>query len=176
LYTELPSIEVVDNYLEELWSKSKYREYIINYLIRYYYVRNQDLIFDIVETKTATLEDPNANYLWLDRKKQAVHYIRNSYKTAKTYGQKVAKIDNERFLHAVKKCNRQMYAFPITEDPDKIGYYIQKMTPLQLGEGKILKIIIDHYKNDYSKMQEIAKSRGTNEAVLLTSYSISYDH
>ena len=65
-----------------------------------------DLIFDIVETKKETLEDPNANYLWVDRKKQMVHYIRNNYKTFKTYGQRVSRIDNERFLVACKKCQR----------------------------------------------------------------------
>ena len=69
-----------------------------------------------------------------------------------------------------------MYCFPITTDPDKIGYYIQKMTLKQLGEGRVLKIIIDHYKSDYSKIQEIARSRGTAESVILSSYNISYDH
>ncbi len=176
LYTELPTLDELDNFIEDLWNKAKYREYIVNYLIRHHYVRNQDLMFDICETKRETLEDTTKNWLWLDRKKQTVHYIRNNYKTFKTYGQKVTKIDNERFLKAVKWCNRQMYCFPLADSADKIGYYVQKMTYLQLGEGKMLKVIIDHYKSDYSKIQEIAKSRGTNETVLLTSYSIAYDH
>ena len=108
MFTILPSLNLFDDFLEELWQKNKFRDYIVNYLIRHHYVRNQDLIFDIVETKRETLENENANYLWLDRKKQIVHYIRNNYKTARTYGQKVTKIDNERFLKAVKTCNRQM--------------------------------------------------------------------
>lgn len=176
LFTELPSLEELDHFIETLWKKGMYRDYICNYLIRYYYVRNMDLLFDICETKRETLEDTTKNYLWLDRKSQRVNYIRNTYKTAKTYGQKVTVITNERFLRAVKVCNRQMYAFPITTDPEKIGYYIQKMTLNQLGEGRILKIIIDHYKSDYSKIQEIARSRGTAESVILSSYNISYDH
>jgi hypothetical protein len=133
-------------------------------------------MFDIVETKRETLEDPNANYLWLDRKKQTVHYIRNNYKTAKTYGSQIAKIDNERFLVAVKKCARQMFSFPLTDSPDKIGYYVQKLTFRQLGEGDCLKIIINHYRNDISRLKEISQSRGTNLDVLLTSYNINYDH
>ena len=176
LYTELPSLEEVDNFIETLWKKGMYRDFICNYLIRYYYVRNQDLLFDICETKRETLEDQTKNYLWLDRKNQRVNYIRNTYKTAKTYGQKVTAITNERFLRAVKVCNRQLYCFPLTTEPDKIGYWVSKITFRQLGEGRMLKIIIDHYKSDYSKIQEIARSRGTNENVLLTSYSISYDH
>ena len=176
LFTELPSLEEVDNFIETLWKKGMYRDYICNYLIRYYYVRNMDLLFDICETKRETLEDQTKNWLWLDRKKMCVHYIRNTYKTAKTYGQKVTAITNERFLRAVKVCNRQMYAFPITTDPEKIGYYIQKMTLNQIGEGMILKAVINHYRDDISKLKEISQSRGTNLEILLTSYNINYDH
>lgn len=176
LYTVLPSLEELDNFIETLWKQSKYRDYIVNYLIRHHYVRNQDLMFDIVETKRETLEDPEKNYLWLDRKKQVVHYIRNNYKTAKTYGQKVTKIDNERFLRAVKVCNRQMYCFPLTTEPDKIGYHVSKLTLNQIGEGKMLKAVINHYRDDISRLKEISQSRGTNLEVLLTSYNINYDH
>ena len=176
MFTELPSLEEFDLFLEDLWQKSKFRDYIVNYLIRHHYVRNMDLIFDIVETKSQTLEDETQNYLWLDRKKQVVHYIRNNYKTFRTYGQKVIKIDNERFLTAVKKCHRQMYCFPITEDSDKIGYYIQKMSFRELGESACLKIIINHYRDDITRIKEISQSRGTNLETLLTSYNINYDH
>ena len=176
LFTQLPSIDELDAFIETLWKQSKYRDYIVNYLIRHHYVRNQDLLFDICETKRETLDEPDKNWLWLDRKKMCVHYIRNTYKTAKTYGQKVTKIDNERFLRAVKVCNRQMYCFPLATDPDKIGYYVQKLTFNELGEGAMLKIIINHYRGDISRLKEISQSRGTNLEVLLTSYNITYDH
>jgi len=174
MFTNLPDISEFDAYIEKLWSSNMYRDYIINFLLRHHYVRNQDLIFDIVDTKAATLDDPNANYLWLDRKKQMVHYIRNNYKTAKTYGQKVTKIDNERFLHAVKKCHKQMYCFPITDDVDKIGYYVQKLSFNKLGEGACMKIIVNHYRDDIQRLKEISQSRGTNLETLMTSYNITY--
>jgi len=174
MFTILPELEKFDEYLETLWNKNNFRDYIVNFLIRHHYVRNQDLIFDIVETKTATLEDPNANYLWLDRKKQLVHYIRNNYKTAKTYGQKVTKIDNERFLHSVKKCNKQMYCFPLADSPEKIGYVVKKISFAQLGEGLCLKMIINHYRDDIQRLKEISQSRGTDLNTLLTSYNITY--
>lgn len=174
LFTALPTLQEFDDFLETLWKKDNYRSYIVNYLIRHHYVRNMDLIFDIVESKRETLEDPTKNWLWLDRKKQCVHYIRNNYKTFKTYGQKVTKIDNERFLRAVKVCNRQMYCFPLTDSPDKIGFHVQKLTLGALGEGAMLKIIIQHYKGDYQKLKEISQSRGTNLETLMSSYNISF--
>ena len=54
-YTDLPELDEFDTFIENLWKRGMYREYIVNYLIRHYYVRNLDLIFDIVETKKETL-------------------------------------------------------------------------------------------------------------------------
>ena len=60
--------------------------YIINYLMRHFYTRNLDLIFEIVETKNETLQDKTKNYLWINRRQMCIVYIRNNYKTARTYG------------------------------------------------------------------------------------------
>ena len=64
LFSDLPPLSVFDDYLEDLWNKHLYREYIINYLIRHHYVRNQDCIFDIVETKRETLETSWSQKEW----------------------------------------------------------------------------------------------------------------
>lgn len=176
---ELPSLEDYDIYLESLWDKKKYKEYIINYLLRHHYVRNMDLIFDIVSSKSETLDDLCKNYIWLDRRQSRCVYIRNMHKTAKTYGQKTAIITDKRFLSAVKKEFKKMDSFPIEEDPALIGYRINKMTlpdkkGNRLGESNCLKIIVNHYRDNYQKLKEISLSRGTNLEVLLTSYNISY--
>jgi hypothetical protein len=176
---ELPSLEDYDIYLESLWDKKKYKEYIINYLLRHHYVRNLDLIFDIVSSKSETLDDLCKNYIWLDRRQSRCVYIRNMHKTAKTYGQKTAIITDKRFLSAVKKEFKKMDSFPIEEDPALIGYRINKMTlpdkkGNRLGESNCLKIIVNHYRDNYQKLKEISLSRGTNLEVLLTSYNISY--
>ena len=57
---ELPTLEDYDIYLESLWVKKKYKEYIINYLLRHHYVRNLDLIFDIVSSKSE-IKEASAN-------------------------------------------------------------------------------------------------------------------
>ena len=61
-----------------------------------------------------------------------------------------------------------------------IGYYVSKMTMLnskgqRLGEGDCLKIIVNHYPDNYQKVDEVSKSRGANFKVLMTSYNISYN-
>ena len=89
---DLPSLEEYDQYVDDLWTAGKYRDFIVNYLLRHHYVRNLDLIFDTATTKAETL-DVTKNWLWLDRRNLRCVYIRNSYKTAKTYGQKTVVID-----------------------------------------------------------------------------------
>ena len=168
----LPGLGEFDAYIEFLWSSKKYKEYIVNFLIRHHYVRNKDLLFDIVDKKSEI--DETGNWMWIDRRNQRCVYYRNDYKTANTYGPKTNVIDNERFLKAAKMCHKNMSDFPITDSEDKIGYHIQKMSYLKLGEGALLKIIINHYKSDISRLKEISSSRGTDLGVLLTSYNITY--
>ena len=172
---ELPSLEEYDAFVENLWQKKMHREYIINYLMRFHYVRNLDCIFDIVATKAETLADKTKNYLWINKRNLSVVYIRNNYKTFKTYGQKSVEIKSERFIKSVKVCFKQMYAFPITEDPALIGYHISNMSFNRLGESNCLKIIINAYRSNYQKIEEISRSRGTNTQTLMTSYNISYN-
>ncbi len=173
-YIVLPSISEFDAYLESLWENNSYRDYIVNYLIRHHYVRNLDLIFEVVESKKETKANECMNYLWLDRKKQQVVYIRNNYKTKGTYGQKTSVIDNERFLTAVKKTHKSGNAWPITPDESKIGYYIKRISFNELGEGLCLKIIVNEYRGDINMLKRISESRGTDLNTLLTSYNITY--
>ena len=81
-FKELPELAEYDAFVDSLWSECKYREYIVNYLMRHYYVRNQDLMFDIVDTKTETLADRCKNYLWVNKSKKCMTYIRNLYTIA----------------------------------------------------------------------------------------------
>ena len=168
----LPSLGEFDAYIELLWSNKKYKEYIINFLIRHHYVRNKDLLFDIVDKKSEI--DEISNWLWIDRRNQRCVYYRNDYKTANTYGPKTSVIDNERFLKAAKMCHKNLSDFPITDSEDKIGYHIMKLTFKKLGEGALLKIIINHYKSDIQRLKEISSSRGTDLGVLLTNYNVTY--
>ena len=167
-FIQLPTIEALDDYLEQLYVKQKWGDYIINYLLRHHYVRNQDLLFDIVAKKGDT-EDPEKNYIWVNRRKLECTYIRNKYKTANTYGSKSVVITNERFLHALKKVVK-----PIIPNESQVGYYVQKASLNGIGEGATMKIIVNHYKHDIHKLKEISESRGTNIGVLLTSYNIEY--
>lgn len=172
MYMVLPSLDEFDKFIEETYQAQQWVRYIINHLLRHYFVRNKDLMFHFVETQRET-QDTCKNYMLWERKHLRMTWIRNDYKTANKYGQKRVVLDNERLLMALKKAN-QMGAFPLADDETKIGYIVKKESFKQLGEGAIMKIIVNHYKADINELMRISGSRGTDLPVLLTSYNIVY--
>ena len=52
LISELPTLTELNNFLDDLYSEKKYREYIINYLMIRFAVRNMDLDVIITDDKT----------------------------------------------------------------------------------------------------------------------------
>jgi len=178
----LPSYDDLIEYMNYLYDKNEYTDYIINYLLINFQVRNQDLDFKII-TRKKDATDLTKNYMWLQPNK--LTYIRNVYKTANIinpegdnsgYGQKINVITEPKMITAFKKvynCQKN------SEDcgtfiPNKssIAYHLQKSTYKQLGEGKYVKIVINHFRNDIDKLKEISDNRGTSLTTILQSYDI----
>ena len=174
LQQSLPSYDELIDYLEALYQTSNWTNYIINYLLINYNVRNQDLNFKIVRFLRDT-KDKTQNYIWLAPKK--IVYVRNVYKTASIYGQKKITITDPKFTVAIKR----VYACQKHGDDgcvfipniDQLGYHIMKSTYKQIGEGAVLKVIINHYIKDVAKLTEISKNRGTDISTLLANYNIT---
>jgi len=169
----LPSYEDLLEFTDHLWDKMEWRDYIINYLLIHYQVRNQDLVFDIVNKKRLS-KDTDKNFMWLSGKK--VVYTRNVYKTASSYGKKVDTITDPKFVVAMKR----VYACSSRDEEcgifiptlSQVGYYIKKATYKQLGEGNYVKIVINHFRTDFSKLKEISENRGTSLTTLAENYDI----
>ena len=169
----LPSYEDLVEYTDHLWDNMQWTDYIINYLLINYQVRNQDLVFDIVNTKKQT-KDTDKNFMWLSPKK--VVYTRNVYKTANSYGKKTDIITDPKFIVAM----RRVYACSSRGEEcgvfiptlSQAGYYIKKATYKQLGEGAYVKIVINHFRGDFSKLKEISENRGSSLTTLAENYDI----
>lgn len=161
----LPTLAEFDEHLEYLYSKNMWQQYVINYLIRHCCVRNQDLIFEIVKRKKDT--EGKQNYMWLGRGKAT--YYRRVYKTEKTYGEKVNVITDKKFLTALKNVKS-----PLIANNDNAGYWIKKATYKELGEGALLKVILNdaRVRGDYHRLNEISQLRGTDVCTLTTSYNV----
>lgn len=144
--------------LNTLYDDKDYKKYIINYLLLYFNVRNQDVDVELI-TKKSDVKD--GNYL-LIRKKQII-YIRNHYKTMYKYGQKTYTITDKKFVYAVNN-------FPETKllHTNNIAREVRNNTIDKLSESQLTKITMLEMKTN--ELQAISDARGTDVKTLLNSY------
>jgi hypothetical protein len=184
LSTTLPSYTALVDFTNNLLETKKYIQYILNYLLLYYQVRNADLDLHFVLYKKDT-KDKTKNYLWFSARTKTVHFIRNVYKTAKIikstgeiagYGQKVIKITDPVFINVMKILAQQLKTDkePILFIPNSasLPYWIKKMTYEGLGETLYFKIVVNHFRDDVNMLKQISYNRGTDINTILQSYDV----
>jgi hypothetical protein len=182
LIKKLPSYDTLVDYINDLLKAKKYIQYVINYLLVYYQVRNADLVFDFVLLKKDTKDDTK-NYMWYNARMKRVHYIRNVYKTAKIvkpdgtttgYGQKINIIDDPVFVKVLRILAKEQRKAdkPTVSIPNSDNYHIKKVTYEGLGEGNIFKIVVNKFRTDPNMLKQISHNRGTDINTILTSYDI----
>lgn len=174
LSESLPTYDDLLEFMEYLYNKTDYLGFVINYLLINYHVRNEDINAIIVDKKREVDKESDNNYIWLAPQK--VVFIRQNYKTSDKYGTKEHTINDKRFMTAIRKVKEKAVSNGmeprLVPDDKQTGYYIQKHTLKQLGEGKYVKIIINHYRDEIDKLKEIGMNRGTSYATLLSNYDI----
>ena len=173
----LPSYQDLLDYLSFLYDSKRWTDFIINYLLIYYHTRNSDVNFELVPFKRDTKENKDINYLWFSKRAKKATLYRRNYKTVGKYGMKTDTITDPKFLNAIKQifeCRKKGDKNSCVFIPNKenVGYYIQKATLDNLGEGTYVKIIINHFRNNLDKLSEISKNRGTSLEILKESYDI----
>ena len=172
----LPSLKELNEYTDYLYENKLYSDYIINYLILNFFVRNEDLNFLLKLKKKDTI-DTDFNYLWFDKRNKKVVFIRNNYKTASTYGQKKHTILDPTFFIAVKNLvaeRKDIDNDKFIVNDDGIGYHIIKSTFNGIGEGSYIKVIINDNlkKNNTVILKQISQSRGTDIQTLINNYTL----
>ena len=175
LQTKLPPFKKILEYTNKLYDDNKFIEYIINYLLTNYFVRNKDLLFEIVERKK-DMTDPNKNYIWKPKHNKRVQFVRQDYKTVNVYGKKSIDITEPKFILAIKRVfNCGKYSLPcgdIIPTESQVGYYVKKMTMDELGENNYYKAAIEYYRDDLQKLKQMTMYRGSSLDVMSRSYDI----
>ena len=166
---KLMSYEDFKKALGEAYLNNEWKKYIVNYLMMHYGVRNKDLNLSIVKTKKEMKE--GENYLLL--KKDKVVYIRDDYKTHKTYGKKSHEIVDKLFNEAVKKTGVGKL---IPEA--QISNGLRKLYINKHNEAKIFKLLIDHYydADDATSIKRLAADRGTSLSVVQGFYNVNAEN
>jgi hypothetical protein len=160
----LPTVKEIKKYMNTLYDKQDYLSYALLYLMVTYQTRNRDLILTIIHSKKETNDTDNFIVLG---KSQAT-YIRNNYKTAYKYGQKLHIIKNLKFLNAISNLSH------LLTQTDNIDRVIKKATDGigRIGEGTLAKIMLRE-NNTIHGLKKVSKNRGTDINTLINSYNIT---
>lgn len=165
----LPTVDKFKEKLDSLFEDKKYKEYIANYLMFHYGVRNQDVNVEIKKSKPKLIIQDNKNYLIL--KPKEIKYIRHDYKTVKTYGPQTIIIKDAEFMTAVKEVGVGF----LFDESKQLGNELRKMLIFKLSESDIFKMLIDAaYKNkDTERINELSKTRGTDINTIKENYHVN---
>mgnify|MGYP003667559585 CR=1 FL=1 len=177
LVAQLPSYAQI---AEAVKNETGHLKYIISFIVLKISTRNQDIAFIDVHKDPKDEYDLKRNHLILDGK--SVIFIRNVYKTAKTYGQKKNIIINEKFYNFLELFLDGSETKPLLTkkdgspiDSNQVGSYMKRYIVLKLTEGEVLKAVLKYTdeSGSYEKLRLLSFNRGTAVSTLLSEYDIS---
>ena len=173
LKKNLPTQDELINYLNGLYETHKWCEYIVNYLIYFFNVRNKDIDLFITDKRDKITKGKNYLYLTNDK----IIYLRQDYKTQKHYGDKYNEINDKKFINAVKKYGLNKYLLNTLEGDriaeTSLNKKVSNMTFEKLGVNKIFKAILQD-KNNIIDYKNISENRGTAINTLLEYYDTKF--
>ena len=168
----LPTYEKIISILDSLVGIM----FIVNYLMIRLGFRNKDVNLKNVKKIPDSKDE---NYLILKPNKILISI--NDYKTKKHNGVKNIEITDAKFINEIKKMKLEENEYILgKKNGDKISNIhtfndkIIKYTIGKLGEVKLIKIVIKQLlkENNFNKIEELSKTRGTSLDVLLRSYNV----
>tara|TARA_R110000772_G_scaffold135503_1_gene244077 strand:+ start:349 stop:1152 length:804 start_codon:yes stop_codon:yes gene_type:complete len=167
--SNLPTFKELNDYLNYTYKQQQWKHYIANYLLITFTTRNEDLNLKFVSSMIDT--DKTNNFLVV--RKSDIVFLRNKYKTSKSYGQIKRIIKTKKFVtacHEFVKTDTQL--FP---SDDHLHEKITRLTFQNVSESDICKIVvseIDLNKN-YKKLEAVSANRGTSPEVLIDNYRLA---
>lgn len=152
--------------------------YMVNYLLLNFNIRNMDFRLKIVFDRKE-MGDKSINYIYVVNTK--VFFVRNIYKTAKTYGSKENAISNQKFRKAVLEFSGGYPTYFFTNkqgemitETNHLGAIIPKYTIGNYNESEIFKMCVReiHRKGDLNRLKRLSKNRGTALETIINEYNI----
>lgn len=181
----LPTTDELEKYLKSLFVEQRWGDFILMWLMVRFHTRNADVDVEIVNTLHETKKDKTRNYL-VKRREDFV-FIRNNYKTAKTYKQKRHIFKDELMKRAVRYFTAEMPPnmplFVMNHKGERlvdssIANYMKRVLPEGITESDINKIQVSEIESlaDFDKLLDMADKRGTSPETLITHYKLKFDN
>ncbi len=153
--------------LMKAYEAGEYKNFIVNFLMMTYGVRNMDCDLNIVKSKK-DMTDEKQNYLLIGKGKVTLY--RNAYKTVKTFGKQEHEITDPEFINAVKKQGvGRLFA------EGQLSNGMRKLLIDGMNEARIFKMMIDaaYDKKDTAEINRLSKSRGTSISTIKSFYNVN---
>ena len=166
----LPTVNELIEYTTNLFEEKQYTKYIINYLLLATSCRNIDLNCEIIHNDSEN--NGKDNYLLM--RKDKVIFIRNDYKTSKTYKTLSSIIVDPDFIYA---CNQIPTKYLIPDQNgnklsnSSISNRIVQNTYNSIGQGRYFKAIIN--ESNTRDIINLSKLRGSKPETILNYYDIN---
>jgi len=151
----LPALSFFKKRMNQFFKDEKYKEYVVLYLLINLNVRNMDLIVSGEPTDSTNYFITEAGH---------VLYVRNSYKTFKTYGTKSNKIVDKKFRVAVDQLNGLLL------DDDHLTRQVKDIAG-GYTESDIMKAAVAN-ASSIKKLGKISENRGTALETIKASYDV----
>jgi len=169
LKDNLPTLNTLQEFTNQLYKDKKYTDFIINYIMLNFNTRNMDLDLMLIADKK--LADDSINYIYATNK--YLLYVRNNYKTRDRYGVKKVKIYNAKMMRAFQILLQDKTEHTLIETSN-LNKFIQDRTFNGIGEGRYVKVVLnDYYKNgNIDGFKKVSNNRGTSLDILYNDYNI----
>ena len=179
LKKELPTYKELSDAVKK---ETKPLKYLINFIFLKVNTRNMDVAYIDLHKSVENEDDldKDRNHIYIKDNKAI--FIRNKYKTFRSYGQKRNVINVKKFVDTVKNLLGDKDKVALFETKKggaitvgSIGSYFKRYMLLGLKEGEIMKIVLKHIdeSGSYDSMRRVAANRGTSIGTLLKEYDIS---
>jgi len=180
----LATFKQLKTHLKMALQNEDYESYIINFLMQSFFTRNKDL--DIyITTSLKQAKDPTKNYLVI--RNWDLIYIKNVYKTAKTYGSMRFNFRDKKLTYALQQLIKSKpdfenkYEWALISDKEgnpleesSQAKFIRKHTLNGMSESDVFKIRVDEFekRSDLKGLLEASRRRGTNINTVINNYSL----
>ena len=158
----LPTVNTLNDHMNELYDAQNFVGHIVNWLLINLNTRNMDLVLTITRDKKPS--NNTKNYLIIRSKD--VLYVRNSYKTYSTYGQKRNIIKDPRFY---KSCIA-LINVNLFYNCGNLTQVVTKYTYNGLTEAEYFKSILTETSKE--RLLDMSVNRGSNVNTILQYYDL----
>ena len=151
-------------YLKTLDKNDRHLDYVLVHLMWHYQCRNMDMIGAVIQHGEFNDQEHN----WFIIHNTGVRWIRNCYKTSKTYKTKIINITSKVFKRNISKLNY------VLKPNDNLHRIITNATSGigGLTESKIAKIYMLHNSSP-EQLKKMRDTRGTSVDTLVDNYNIN---